>query len=393
VTEHDNLQGLPVCWIGGTRYTNPLNPTLDHKWRTIEALGIEIYIVGFATGMQPRRFMQHARFYLMPQLPASALRYAEMYLIAPWILLWVISRHGIRVVIAQSPFEGAVGAFAKNVSRVFGRKITLVVESHGDFEVGIFTQRQIAFSGLYRWFMGLTARYAFRHADRLRAVSNSARKQVEQWSPGQPVEQFMAWVDVDAFGHVEREKPLSQSSDLVYAGVLIPRKGVHTLLDAFAQVAGDISQSHLWLVGNPENPEYTQQLHQQVERLGLADRVTFVGAVQQRELASYMARARGLVLVSSSEGLPRVVIEAMLGGLVVIASAVSGIPDVIQDGVTGYLVPPEDVPALVGALRSLFDNPAIDEMSAQAATFARQFFSSEAYMEGYRRLIATALAD
>ncbi|MBZ0276562.1 MAG: glycosyltransferase, partial [Anaerolineae bacterium] len=293
MSERNNLEGLRVCWLGGTRYTNPLNDTLDHKWRTIKTLGIDISIVAFAAGYRPRHFTQHARFYLMPELPASVLRYLEMVLIAPWILLWLIFRRGVRVIITQSPFEGAVGAFVKNLSRVFGKRVALVVESHADFEVNIFMQRRITFSGVYRRLMNMSARYALRHADSLRAVSSSARQQLEQWVPGKSIEQFMTWVDLEAFGHVEREKPLSQSWDLVYAGVLIPRKGVHTLLDAFAQVAADVPQSHLWLVGKAENLAYTEQLHRQVERLRLVERVTFVGAVQQRELAGYMSRARG----------------------------------------------------------------------------------------------------
>ncbi|MCB9454205.1 MAG: glycosyltransferase [Anaerolineaceae bacterium] len=389
MTEHNNLAGLGVCWLGGTRYTNPLNPTIDHKWRAMSALGINMVIIGFATGSRPRRFTQYAHFYLMPELPASLLRYLEMFLVAPWILLWAVFRHDIRVIIAQSPFEGAVGAFVKNICRIFGKRVALVVENHGDFEAGIFTQRQIALSGLYRWFGGCSPRsLRLSPRGRLRAVSSSTDGRWNAGRRGNPLNKF-AWVDVAA--GCQREKPLS-SDDLVCAVSSSPVKGLHPA-GAFAQVAGDRPGAHLWLVGKPENLEYAAQLHQQVERLGLAERVTFVGAVPQRELAGYMARARGLVLVSSSEGLPRVVIEAMLGGLVVIASAVSGIPDVVQDGVTGYLVPPEDVPALVQALQALFDNPTIDEMGTQAAAFARQFFSSEAYVEGHRRLIEAAIEN
>ena len=389
--EQEGLDGLKVCWLGGTRYTNPLNPTLDAKWRALAEMGADIHIVGFSAGMRPRHFRQHANFYLLPELPSSILRYFEMFLIAPLLLLWIIFRHGASVIVTQSPFEGAIGAFVKQVAGLSGRRVGLAVESHADFEVAVFTQRKVMLAGVMRGLMNRAARYAFRHADVLRAVSNSAREQLEAWSPGTPIVQFMTWVDVDAFGTVTREKPLSQSQNLVCAAVLIPRKGQHILLDALAQIAEEVPEAHLWLVGKAENLAYAARLREQTQRLGLDDRVTFVGAIPQQELAGYMARSRALVLDSSSEGLPRVVVEAMFSGLAVIASNVSGTPQVIGDGVTGYLIPPEDVPALVDALRKMYANPDIDGMGERAAAFVRQFFSREAYVDGYRRLIRTAM--
>jgi glycosyltransferase involved in cell wall biosynthesis len=391
VSEQGHSKQVKACWIGGTRYSRPLNPTLDAKWRALTELDAELYVVGFASGLRPRRFSQQAHFYLMPQLPTSILRYLEMYLLAPWLLLWLIRQRGVNVIIAQSPFEGAAAAVVKRIVGLFGRRVALVVESHGDFEMALFTQRKITFISVYRWLMRRSARYSFRHADVLRAVSDSTRQQLEQWSPGTPIEQFMAWIDFEAFGSVQRERPLAQSWDLLYAGLLIPRKNVHILIEAFAQIAPDVPAAHLWLVGKPENQEYTEQLKTQVERLDLKDRVIFVGAVQQKELAGYMARARAMALVSSSEGLPRVIMEAMFGGLVVIGSRVSGIPEVIRDGVTGYLVPPDDTTALVGALRKVYEDADIDTMGQRARAFAQAFFSRQSYINGYKRLLETAL--
>jgi glycosyltransferase involved in cell wall biosynthesis len=391
LSDQDHLTGRKVCWIGGTRYTNPLNPTLDAKWHAIQSLGITIFIVGFANGLRPRTFTQNAHFYLLPQLPTSILRYVELFFFIPPLLLWLIFRHGVTVIIAQSPFEGVAGALAKQIAGIMGRRIALAIESHADFEVAVFEQRRVTFASVYRWFMNRAARYSLRHANALRAVSGSTRQQLETWIPGTPVIQFMTWFDFDAFGTVTREQPLSQSWDLVCAAVLIPRKGQHILIDAFAQVADEFPTAKVWLVGKPENLEYAAQLQEKVKRLGLTDRVIFVGAVSQAELAQHMAKARALVLDSLSEGLPRVVVEAMNGGLIAIASRVSGTPEVIEDGVTGYLIPPDDVPALVVALRKMYLNSEIDAMGEWAQAFARQFYSRAAYVDGYRRLIEASL--
>jgi glycosyltransferase involved in cell wall biosynthesis len=389
--ETSSLEGLKVCWIGGTRYTHPLNPTQDAKWCALSTLGIEPYIIGFANGLHFRRFTQHARFRLLPELPLPVLRYAEMFTLTPIMLLWLIFRHNLSVIIAQSPFEGVAGAFVKQLAHLFGKRIALVVESHGNFEVTVFRQRRVTFARLYHWVMMRAARYVFRHSDVLRAVSDSTRAQLQTWSPGKLVEQFMTWTDLGAFQDIPREKPLSESHDLVYAGVLTALKNVHVLIEAFAQVQDVAGAGHLWIVGKPEDAAYAEGLHRQVEQLGLTDRVTFVGAVSQRELAGYMARARALVLVSSTEGLPRVMVEAMLSGLAVIGSRVGGIPEIVTDGDTGYLIPPDDGVALVDALRTMYLNPQIDAMGARAQTFARRFFSTDAYVDGYRRLLAAAM--
>jgi glycosyltransferase involved in cell wall biosynthesis len=385
---------LHICWLGGTRYTNPLDATQDKKWRTLhERLKLEIFIVSFSSDWRPRFFAPHARFYLLPALPVAFLRYATMYTLAPLLLLWLVFGRGVRVVVTHDPYFGLIGALTKQISGVFGKRLILIVESHADFEVAVFLQRQMPFASAIQHIMNRVARYSLRHADLLRAVSSNTRQQLQAWSPpGTPLHQFITWTDMDTFKAIQREKLPSQTHDLIYVGVLIPRKGVHFLLDAFARVVPEYADSHLWLVGSADNPEYTSQLKAQVERLKVSNRVTFVGRVEQVELARYLGRCRALVLPSSSEGLPRVVVEAMLAAMPVVATCVSGIPDVIQDSVNGYLVPPENVDALETALRKVMQNSDVDKMGKQARDFAAQYFSTDTYMEGYRRLFEDAAA-
>lgn len=386
----NRLAGLSVCWVGNPRYTQPLNQTEDKKWQYMTQLGVTMFVLGFASGLRPRHFKQHARFILLPELPTSVFRYLEMFTCAPLIMLWLVLVKGVRIIVATSPFEGALAAAVKSCAAVLGKRVALVVESHGDFEVGVLEQRDVAFKKVYRWAMRQAAAYGLRHADVLRAVSKSTREQLGRWTSGRPIHQFMAWTDASAFRDRPRNIPVSEARDIVYAGVLIPRKEVHTLLAAFAEVANDIPEAHLWLVGKPENAAYTAELHAQTAALGLQSRVTFAGKVSQGELGGYMAKGRALVLPSLSEGLPRVVIEAMFSGLVVIASRVSGIPEVIEDGVTGYLIPPKEPAILADTLRRMYANPDVQAMTARARKVAEAVFSEAAFLEGYRSLLLAA---
>jgi glycosyltransferase involved in cell wall biosynthesis len=385
------LAGFKVCWISGTRHSEPLNETMDKKWRSLVGLGCDIFVISLASDWHPHYFTQSAHFYLLPELPISVLRYLEIAIISPLLALWLVLRQNVQVLVTQSPYEGAIGAMVKNAARLFGRRVVLIVENHGDFEVSVFTQRRIVFTSVYRWFMHHTARYALGHADVLRAVSNSTRQQLTSRAPGKPIEQFLTWTDSSVFADSVREKPLSETQNFVYAGVLIPRKGVHFLIEAFGQIALQFPNSHLYLVGKGENGEYTRQIIARIAALNLNERVTCIGTATQTELAHFMGRARALVLPSVSEGLPRVVVEAMLCGTPAIASRVDGIPEVIEDGMNGLLVPPGDIEALAAALVHVLCDPEIEVMGIRARDFARSFFSQDHYVAGYRRLFETAL--
>jgi glycosyltransferase involved in cell wall biosynthesis len=96
-------------------------------------------------------------------------------------------------------------------------------------------------------------------------------------------------------------------------------------------------------------------------------------------------------LPSFSEGLGRVVVEAMATSTPVIGSRVGGIPEVIQDGVTGFLVPPGDEPALADKIRWVLEHPAeTDTMGRNARIFAERFFSTQVYVRGYQQIFEAA---
>ena len=104
-----------------------------------------------------------------------------------------------------------------------------------------------------------------------------------------------------------------------------------------------------------------------------------------------MAQAEVLVLPSVSEGLGRVIFEAMACGTPVIGSQVGGIPEMIQEGATGFLVPPEDPTVLADRVRWMLRHPHdAQEMGQRARQFAQLFFFPEAYVQHYASLFQQA---
>jgi glycosyltransferase involved in cell wall biosynthesis len=144
--------------------------------------------------------------------------------------------------------------------------------------------------------------------------------------------------------------PVAQAPDdfLLFVGRLRIRKGVEVLLEAFARVAAAGPLPPLLVVGDGE---HRAALERRAHDLGLDDRqVRFLGRAGAGQVRYLLERARALVVPSTYEGMPLVVLEAMAAGLPVVASRVSGIPEVVVDGETGWLVPCEDPQALAGAL-------------------------------------------
>lgn len=147
---------------------------------------------------------------------------------------------------------------------------------------------------------------------------------------------------------------------VLFVGRLVERKGVAQAIEAIAKLGPN--RPRLEIVGEgPERPA----LALLAERLGVADRVVFRGRISAPELQASYARAAVCVLPSvqdargDTEGLGVVLLEAMNHGTPVVASRIGGIPDIVEDGVSGLLVPPADADALAAAIRRVLADPAL----------------------------------
>jgi glycosyltransferase involved in cell wall biosynthesis len=138
---------------------------------------------------------------------------------------------------------------------------------------------------------------------------------------------------------------------LLFVGRLRIRKGVEVLLEALRELRGRVPGAVLKIAGDGE---HRAALERKAAGLGLlGSAVTFLGTRDGSRVRTLLAGAAALVVPSIYEGMPLVVLEAMERGVPVVASAVSGIPEVVVDGETGWLVPPEDPEALADALEEV----------------------------------------
>jgi glycosyltransferase involved in cell wall biosynthesis len=375
--------------VNRVRYGYPLQPRVEKKYRLLTETR-QFYVIGFSADSRPRVFDEHARFFLVPSGPGFGVRNLLMCTLKPLLVLWCVFRYNVRILVLSSPLEFPA-ALAQMVARCFGKRLALVVEAHGDFEEVLFLHHRVPLPRLGRWLMKRILQLTLRQAHVVRGISDPVSDRLRDYAPGKPLFQFPAWTDIDLFFEAPSAPATGTHCDIVYAGRLTPVKGLHHLMAAFSQVSTQFPEARLVLVGKSVASQYTEDLKASVNRLGLNGRVRFTGEVSQAALADYVQRSCALVLPSLSEGLGRVIFEAMACGTPAIASDVGGIPELIEDQVTGFLVPPGDEDALAERLRWVLSHPEeARQMGERARVAAREIFSSEAYVRNYVELFEAA---
>ncbi|GAB4506124.1 MAG: hypothetical protein Kow00123_02620 [Anaerolineales bacterium] len=165
---------------------------------------------------------------------------------------------------------------------------------------------------------------------------------------------------------------------ILFAGVVSPRKAVYELVQAVARVRRSLPDVRLRIAGDMRPfPDYVARIRQLVAEQGLEENVRFLGPLPESDILAEYARAAALALPSWQETLPAAVAQAMAAGVPVVATAVGGVPDVVQDGQTGLLVRPGDVAGLADALlRALTDAPLAKSVADAARAYAEANFRS-----------------
>ncbi len=174
---------------------------------------------------------------------------------------------------------------------------------------------------------------------------------------------------------------------LVSVGLLIPRKGIDTILAGLALLDPAL-EIELTLVGDGYERARLQAIAAQPQ---LAARVHFAGALEPPEIPAVLARHEVLVLASHSEGRPNVLVEAMAAGRAVVASNIPGVAEIARDGHNALLFPPGDSEALAALLRRLVDEPELVRRLGEAgrATVAGLTWerTGERYADLYREVV------
>jgi colanic acid/amylovoran biosynthesis glycosyltransferase len=147
--------------------------------------------------------------------------------------------------------------------------------------------------------------------------------------------------------------PAPAAPELLWVGRLAPAKGIPVLLDACAALRARGVAFRLTLVGGGELESWVRD---RLRADGLVDHVVLAGWRTAEQIRDLLDRARGLVVASFAEGLPVVIMEAMARERPVVATRIAAIPELVETGVTGWLVPPARADALADAMNALLQS-------------------------------------
>jgi glycosyltransferase involved in cell wall biosynthesis len=171
---------------------------------------------------------------------------------------------------------------------------------------------------------------------------------------------------------------------LAFAGRLGVQKALDVALEALASVPG------VTLAIAGEGPERSR-LELRARELGLDGRVRFLGGVSREAVLRLFRAADASLLSSAWENFPHTVVEALAVGSPVIATAVGGVPEVVQDGENGLLVPPGDAEALAAAIRRLFADDGLRRRLAEAAPRSVAGYAEETVFSRIEEELARAV--
>ncbi len=242
--------------------------------------------------------------------------------------------------------------------------------------------RGVGITARQRWLARVTARAA----DRYVCVSaECTRLTAAQGMPAGRLQTRHNGIDTRRFAYAGP----CPGGPAVLVARLVPEKDIATLLRATALMPRVHPAFRLQIAGDGPCREPLRQL---VTHLGLNGRVTFLGMV--RDVAGLLARAGMYVLSSTSEGVSLTLLEAMARGLPVVATAVGGTPEVVQDGITGLLVPPADPPALAAALARVASDPALARrLGAAGRARVERYFDIRTMVADYQNMYVGAAPE
>jgi glycosyltransferase involved in cell wall biosynthesis len=246
------------------------------------------------------------------------------------------------------------GPAAVHAARRLG--LPSVITMHGG---DVYVNPEQGYDFPTRWYVRPALRWTLRHAGALTAITEDCRSHaLRAGAPGESLHLVFNGTDLRRFspapGGTRPVDPRFGPHMIFACRQLFPRKGIRFLIQAAAQLKPRFPDLKVVLAGDGfERPA----LIELAESLGVARDVTFLGWVPNSDLPPYYRAAAVSVIPSLEEGFGIPAAEAMGCETAVVASDAGGLPEVVEDGVTGMIVPRGDSCALAEAIGSLLSDP------------------------------------
>jgi glycosyltransferase involved in cell wall biosynthesis len=385
--------------------TESFHPVLGGGEAHIRALGRTLVRSGLPSIVVTRRgeaawpAVEDLEGMRVVRVPPSGSGRSGKYRMVPGVLRALVrERRGFDVLVVRG--TRVLGLPGLVAGRFLGKGVVLQPEVNGEMTGEVYTWGKSwgrGRAGIAVRLLTAVRNLFFRDADGFVAMSEAIRREfLDAGAPPERVRLIPHGVDVDRFRPAAPDEKAGLRARLglpadarivVYTGRLLRGKGLDTLFEAFHRIAMRDASVHLVVVGSGAGQSLSveEDLRTQSREPGLEGRVTFAGRVDA--VSDWLRAADVFAFPSIYEGLGISLVEAAACGLPAVGSRTGGIVDVIEDEVTGLLVPPGEAAALEDALaRLVSDLAAAAEMGRRARERAIRLFDAERTLELYRSL-------
>ena len=379
---------LVVCTIGKTIYPRSLKDNRQDL-QTFTALAERIdrlYLIvqSYSHSFSLSRYKNIVAL-LVPHLKNHFLNHLWFIIMGFILGVKLNSRMHIDIFQASEPTgSGIAGIILKLIT---GKKFLLHLQ--GD----LFNLPRSQFSWLRVAISQLITRIVCKFADKVRCVSQSLMTEAKRADIPQrklvlvpsrcDVQRFNPQVWQNARGEVRRQLGVDNKKVVMFIGTLSVHKGLSYLLKAMPQICSLYPETAVVLVGSGPLMDELKSL---ALELGIADKTIFCGRIPYEQIPAYLSAADIFAFPSIDEGLPRAVMEAMAMELPVVGTKVGGIPELVQNGQTGFLVDPCNPQQIADALNLLLQKPHLASEMGRSAR--NEIVSNYSFEEGIKRYIS-----
>ncbi|NEO88220.1 MAG: glycosyltransferase family 4 protein [Spirulina sp. SIO3F2] len=364
---------MRIAYLTGT-YPRATDTFIQREIFALRDRGVEVFTFGVRAPnpehlVGPEQREEHKRtFYILPPTPGKLLgSHLSLLMRSPGRYLsgvklaWQTSQAGLRGFLYQMFYFLEAGILAHEIQRQkiqhlhnhlgdSSCSVAMLAAEVGDFSFSFTLHGPYIFYNPYFWRLDtkiLKAKF-------VSCISYFCRSQAMFFVP------LAAWdklkivhcgVEPELFNPVEHQ---GEGNRLLYVGRLSAAKGLPVLLESLVSLRSQFPQLQLTVVGDGEDRAELEALTQE---LGLAGMVNYVGYKSQTEVREVMQQTDVFVLPSFAEGVPVALMEAMAAQVPVVTTRIAGISELVDDGVSGYLVPPGSKTALREAIANLVAKP------------------------------------
>lgn len=363
---------LRIAYMTG-EYPRISDTFIQREIASLRKLGVHIETISIrrtsnSQHVGPEQRAEFQRTYSI--LPVSPVRIATAHLnfllrspdkwFSTLLLSWKTKGIGFKALLRQFAYFIESALVAKFIQK---RKLThlhnhfanssgtvaMLASAMGGFSFSLTMHGPAIFFEPQRWRIDVKCQRALF----ILCISHYCRSQAMIWAP-QKVWQRLHIIHCGVDPEIYQQRNHSETGKkLLFVGRLASVKGLPVLIDAMKLLVMKYPNLMLTIVG--DGPDRAL-LEEQTNQLGLKKNIHYTGPISQAEVANKLASTDVFVLPSFAEGVPVVLMEAMASGVPVVATQIAGVSELVEEGVSGYLVPPGDQKLLANRITTLLSS-------------------------------------